>query len=838
MKTTTRSRVRRWAVVILAGLVVLGGLVASLPWIVGLPAGRRMLAAYANSVLKPGSVEFSTIQASWFRPTVVHDVTLRDAEGDAVLVAPSLEFEWGLWQILVNRPKAAHVNLAGVDLDIERRADGTIDLHETLKPVMPEHPRTQILVHLKDSHLRLRDPLLGEPVLASALDVDLDLRREYEPISWKISMASQTPQGQMGRLEIEGSYSRARVDRYGRHDTKVSLKGMEWPFTLANARLGIQCRGALDGTVDAELESGLLLTKGDAKLNRVEMSAPILAQAIRIEALSAGWNVRETESGWTVDQLALDSSLVSLHADGAVPAVAKRGASLEANINLADLAPYLPKTLGLRDRPEVKRSALRVHADLKAGTDGITQNCDVRGTISDLIALQGRRVLTTTETAAVAKEGELSEDVVMSVRAKYDPRSEQLDLPEVALTLPLFHVDGAGSIRDLGRAAQLDLKGTLNPDWDALTARLADRVEPNARISGQPRPWRVSASFPSRRLADALETVSGDLGIQIDELDVFGMRLGHAALVARAENGDIRLDPIDATLNQGALHLEPDVERDKEGHRWLRLGESSHLDGAVINDEVSHRVLSYGAPILDGATRVKGRISATLTEAVFPIIAPSSAQARVAANLRLDNVRFVPGRLAEKLLLLFDADDHPLLVLRDSVAIRIEDRKVHQKGMIITVADLASIALDGSVDFDKNLDLVAGLTMNRSAPIAGVLPPALQNARVDIPIRGTMQNPQIDTHGFKDRLAEMGKNFVGNSLEAGLDGLQRVLRGKPLKDLGGFFLPRSRRMSPPSGDEDAGPKSNGLRQRQSPPPEPEPGPGRNGKKEDTDGSGE
>jgi translocation and assembly module TamB len=147
------------------------------------------------------------------------------------------------------------------------------------------------------------------------------------------------------------------------------------------------------------------------------------------------------------------------------------------------------------------------------------------------------------------------------------------------------------------------------------------------------------------------------------------------------------------------------------------------------------------------------------------------------------DLRFMPGRLADQLLTVFNKQDQPLLILRDSISIQIKDRKVHQKGLVIPVANLASIALDGSVDFDKNLDLVAGLAMNRSARVAGILPPRLRNARVDIPIRGTMRKPRIDTGGFRDRLAAMGIDLVGNTVEAGLNGLQRLLRGPhPLRD--------------------------------------------------------
>ncbi len=208
MTTDARSRMRRWWLALLVMFLLLGGAVTGLPWIVELPAVHRRLAAYANFVLAPGSVEFSPIRLSWCQPTEVPDVTLRDAEGDAVLIAPKLTFEWGLWQMLVTRPGAARVDLTGAKLDIERRADGTINLQETLKPLLPEHPKHQILIHLEKSQVRLRDRLLGEPFRADDLDVKIDMGRGDEPISWKIAMAPDEALGQSGRLEIEGSYDR------------------------------------------------------------------------------------------------------------------------------------------------------------------------------------------------------------------------------------------------------------------------------------------------------------------------------------------------------------------------------------------------------------------------------------------------------------------------------------------------------------------------------------------------------------------------------------------------------------------------------------------------------
>ena len=198
--------------------------------------------------------------------------------------------------------------------------------------------------------------------------------------------------------------------------------------------------------------------------------------------------------------------------------------------------------------------------------------------------------------------------------------------------------------------AAVDLKGSLDPDWEAIRARLAREVEPNARISGRRAAWRIAGTIDGLPAIDRMGSLEGEIGVQIDSLDVFGMRLSEAPVVLRAADGRLTIDPIDGKLNGGLVHLEPELVRGKDGSTWLHLGTDSKLDGAQVNDEVSHRVLSFAAPILDGATRVEGRVSVALADAYFPIIDPTGPQTRIEADVLFDDFRFMPGPLADQLL--------------------------------------------------------------------------------------------------------------------------------------------------------------------------------------------
>jgi translocation and assembly module TamB len=290
----------------------------------------------------------------------------------------------------------------------------------------------------------------------------------------------------------------------------------------------------------------------------------------------------------------------------------------------------------------------------------------------------------------------LAEKASASLRAGYSRKLDQLDMSELAVVSPWGRIEGAGSATGLSGTPAFDLKGMFSPDWQALTSLLARKVEPNASITGRPREWRLSGKVPSLSQDEVVATLDGELGVNLDQVDVFGMRLGKAALVVHARDGKFLIDPIDSTLNSGTLHLEPEVTHDKQGQTWVHLGPSSGLEGAVVNDEVSHRVLSYAAPVLDQATRVQGRVSLALNEGFIPIgTRRGDAQTRFDGDILFDNLEFMPGPLADQLIGVFRLERRPLLVLRDPMSIRILGRKIYQVGLVLPVGNVAVIGLDG-----------------------------------------------------------------------------------------------------------------------------------------------
>jgi len=1124
---------RRWVrwffIAALGGMAGLLALLLALPWIIEVPAIQRLLANLATRVMAPGAVRFAHLSVFWNRPTEIDGLVLRDARGDDIVVSPQAHFSWTLRQILLSRPASATLTLDHAAVDIERSADGKVDLLETLKPILKDEPDLTLLVRVVDGKLRFRNEGLEEPFLADKANIELDLNAYPQRIAWRLKLDRAGENAEPGRVQILGSMSREKETGGLPEDLQVAINGNHWPWAYSSASL--KARGAFSGTIDARHQRGELRLGGDAQVLDLRATGSALSSdELHLDTITAVWKAGRKAGSWTAERLDVTAPVGTIKASGSFPPAPDRGVHVEGNLDLAALARQIPRTMRLRDDLRLEKGSIELRADVtgdagKAGqiilatarlsdltarhgtqnlsfrdpatftarlhrqTDSLSleqldvqtpfltatgrgdldRGINVSATIdlsaatqrlhdwvdlgrielagqgkidaryqriatgfeigakaefkglgarglpavetlhrdkvvatlavkggaansglptslhrlsltgqSDLdeltlsagldqpsgaIALDakaqtqvvtggkkqkaegalqahwgdkevtleqitvslvpivgpggqflpseparwsgkgaydiskdeltitadsGPAGATTTplalaptqvrlgglktrdaawldvnlkgdvpalcslagldqarlagllsglvkgrqnaegwefaagvqvrELAQLGKDGartELAKNASASVRGTVAKKFERLDFSELAVVTPYGQIEGAGPVTDLAGTPRFDLRGTLSPDWKALSELLARKVEPKASITGSPRAWRMAGTLPKSGTKDLLAGMNGELGLNLEQVDVFGMRLGRTAAVVRVQDGKTRIDPIDSTLNAGRLHLEPNVMTDQQGHTWLHLGKSSGLLDAVVNDEVSHRVLSFVAPVLDQATRVRGRVSLALNEAYFPLSAGPDAEPKIDGDVLFDSVEFMPGPLAEQILGVFRQEQRPLLVLRDPVSVRIVGRKIYQEGLIIPLANVAAIGIEGWVDFDQNLNLVASFAMvppRRNIPF---LSDILENAQLQLPITGTFQKPRINGDAIKDRFKELGENMLDSVIGAGVNGLGRILQGggggrnRPRRDFfPPFVAPGNDQRVPPPPDPGA-PASRG-----------------------------
>ncbi len=356
---------------------------------------------------------------------------------------------------------------------------------------------------------------------------------------------------------------------------------------------------------------------------------------------------------------------------------------------------------------------------------------------------------------------------------------QTIDLPSLSVDSRFARVEAKGALTDPTSRRVIDLDGQLALKWAEVNALLADTVGPDTRISGRSRPFYVRGALPGGK-APATPPLAAELGIDLETLQSQGLILGPTPLVVKLENGRIELGPVDTTLNGGRIVLNPRVDQDPAGRWVLTLGPGSGIENAELNESMTHNVLAFVAPPLDNASRISGKVSAAFDDLSIPLGEGASEDAVVNGQVLFHDVVFAPGPMA---LQIYQALNIPPAIIRldQPVSLAIHDGVVEQRGFSFPLGDAGSVTLDGNVAFDRSIDLIGtiGLAGERfqQVPVFNQIAPAL---RMEVPIRGTLQEPKLDGKEMARGLGRMGLNVAAGAGLGGLGALFDLINKPPL----------------------------------------------------------
>jgi translocation and assembly module TamB len=101
------------------------------------------------------------------------------------------------------------------------------------------------------------------------------------------------------------------------------------------------------------------------------------------------------------------------------------------------------------------------------------------------------------------------------------------------------------------------------------------------------------------------------------------------------------------------------------------------------------------------------------------------------------------------------------------VRLAIANGKVETKGLALPIGKVTEIALEGSVGFDRVLDLRAILPVTSAMLGNTVLGDIVEGTRITVPIGGTLSKPKIDRDAFRLALKDTGRDLLERGLTRG-----------------------------------------------------------------------
>jgi translocation and assembly module TamB len=363
-----------------------------------------------------------------------------------------------------------------------------------------------------------------------------------------------------------------------------------------------------------------------------------------------------------------------------------------------------------------------------------------------------------------------AEPLELSSRIQYDVAADRMAFENVAVKSSLAEVTGRGQIEKLVHGPRtFELDASARPDEGRVVNWLRERTDPAAELSGLDA-ITLKLAGP---LEPALREVAVDARASFASARIWGLDVGATTIKLHSKDEMIEVAPIETTVNHGVVVVEPKIVHTADG--WvLELGSQTRVDGMEVNEDVSNRLLAYVAPVLAEATRVRGRFSARVIDAVIPLDAPDLAE--VTARAAFDDVQFAPGPLAMTVLGMTSLRD-ATLSLDQPIEFAVSDRKVYTRGLEVPiVGEGIKLTLDGAVGFDRRVALTFSLPFSPALfPRRPALAILVGGNRIDIPITGTLAEPKLDGEGLGKSFADFGLNMLERAPVAGGIGLFRAL---------------------------------------------------------------
>lgn len=372
------------------------------------------------------------------------------------------------------------------------------------------------------------------------------------------------------------------------------------------------------------------------------------------------------------------------------------------------------------------------------------------------------------------------EGLSWSIECRSDNATKRIDFSRIRYTHePTASVaELTGTIREPGLKAVLELDGFWTTQWEAVSARLAERgifVD----LRGTPRePIQIRAN-----LGDAISEATGVKAAmqQAEQLasgfgQLFGGSKPKPQPVAKPVRPPHWLDNISVTtsvawdrviwqgfvaeptripvtLKQGVLEWGPQAVLLNGGRMMsaakidltqknpvIELPEVWLLKDVILTPEVCAGLLAYVAPVVADATNVEGRISVGLRGGTIPLLAPEEAE--FAGDLVVDSVRLDLSPAFGKWAGILRAVSRVRLIDESVTKFAMKDGVITHEGFGFLLGD-SRMWTHGEVDLDRHMDVTVDVKLGLNFLPNGPIGRRLKGAEVSARIAGSLDNPEI-----------------------------------------------------------------------------------------------
>ncbi|MDC0295400.1 hypothetical protein OAL35_00935 [bacterium] len=360
--------------------------------------------------------------------------------------------------------------------------------------------------------------------------------------------------------------------------------------------------------------------------------------------------------------------------------------------------------------------------------------------------------------------------------------SNCLQVDRLQLSTSWLTANVKGVINENPSETELVLEGTTNWKMDKLATQIKNHFDFDLDLAGlHENEIQLEASHsPEQGIELEIDT-----GIGWESGGLGGIEFGSATIPLEINERQAKFDTDKIAVGDGTIAVAGTAYFPSSG-TWIQLNPGVIAEGIKISPRMSEQWLQFIAPLLADATEIDGNLGIEIDDAV---IHPNDLiRSQVRGRLQLGEVRLLAGPIANQLLASVDqvktfrdlSSFQPAKVTQSTLVnmpAQTIDFSLHQ-GLVsherlFFEIDRAMVITSGQVNLAGNLNLTAMIPLD--ARWLGRDLERLAGQTLTLPIRGTLNRPQLDSTQLGSIITQVGTNALQQNAESYLE--EQLSRG-------------------------------------------------------------
>ncbi len=300
-----------------------------------------------------------------------------------------------------------------------------------------------------------------------------------------------------------------------------------------------------------------------------------------------------------------------------------------------------------------------------------------------------------------------------------------------------------GQLKQSSSAGQTALSGQMEAQYDLkqVTAIASPFLPEGLALEGtrQDR-FEFFSKYPQNKPQEKMKNLQASGKFGFSKAEYKGLLVGPSELSLRAEKGLLAVDLSDTSVNQGTLRLAGDIDLGEETKVFRLRKPMQIIEKVQINDELTHALLENVNPFFAGAAKVSGIADFSCQELVLPLGGARQDLFQMKSTLAINQLNMQSEGFLKELLRVLGSDTSAMMTLHPTELVA-KDQTLSYQNMQLDIGK-NPVNFSGQVGPDRRLKLTMQLPWTMSG--TSVRPDGRPADRITVPIRGTIQKPEVD----------------------------------------------------------------------------------------------